>query len=753
MNLNQTVYFLGVLSNFLLGFSGNAEELASPLVLGKGESRFEVGQILFQDDFKNLDNWVVQIEEKDLPSEPKVEAKGNTLDCFLPDRGCTVWFKELLKTRLAITYDVICPSPEEGVKGIMVKDVNNFWLASDRRDTRKGLFNSERYTGSFSSYDRMSGYYASSGGGRNTTVRMRRYPRKRRGEFYSHIALKDKDRNEGFLLRPDKLMKVQLVAFDDLVQYIVDGKIVYEMSFGDEVVVEKMEDDQRVDETKKYRSDRFPYYREGFFGFRMVGTHHIYSNFKVHELTRKKREPAELKKVEVSSLEELRAVAAESDQMVTMKPGIYVHEVVKGEGTALVFSGSRNVFNLEGVTFEMPISVLTKMTEHTNRRGPRSYLISGDEVILRGARFINTYPEPLVEDFDFGDYNQDSSNFPAKTTIEMLVRGCDCRLENCEMIVRGSFPYGYGNMFGIGAGNVVPLRKHSGILLHGDRSVMDGCRVQMEAFGHGIFAQYGDEILVKNCRVFGGVRPSNDFLTETGEGSLGAKFDHRIQWPESVKGVAVPPEHMINLTEDGIRAYEGTGKMTVENCHVERMRGGIKLYMAREAVIRNCEVLDCVVQGYSIPNRGVIENCRGNAAYGPLFYVHLDSHHSQKVDIEVLPAPHGIGDHPLAAIRGHNHHIRFTSKGGEGAQTERPIIIGYPMRFDYLSLNFPDVPVGMEDHLKKYGPKKYRAQDITLNNDTLYPVVLGEWAQENKLFSMGPVNDLGSKNRQVEWKN
>ena len=143
---------------------------------------------------------------------------------------------------------------------------------------------------------------------------------------------------------------------------------------------------------------------------------------------------------------------------------------------------------------------------------------------------------------------------------------------------------------------------------------------------------------------------------------------------------------MINLAEDGIRAYKPTGKITVENCKVQRMRAGIKLYLADEATIRNCEVYDCVIQGYSIPNRGVIENCRGNAAYGPLFYIHSDGHRDQNVSIEVQPAPHGIGNHPLAAIKGSGHDIRFTNGDGTGAQINRPIIVGYPMRFDYLGL-------------------------------------------------------------------
>ena len=360
---------------------------------------------------------------------------------------------------------------------------------------------------------------------------------------------------------------------------------------------------------------------------------------------------------------------------------------------------------------------------------------------------MNTYSHELPEKIDFGAYNQNPDHFPEETVTEMQVRGDDVRLEGCEMIVRGSSPYGYGNMYGIGGGAVLPLRKHSGILIHGDRGVVDGCKVKMEAFGHAIFMQYGTDLLVKNCYVEGEVRPSNDFLAENDPSDLARKYQHQIQWPDSVKGIKVPKDHMINLAEDGIRAYGGTGKVTVENCQVVRMRGGIKIYMANSGSIRNCEVLDCVIQGFSVPSRGVIENCRGNSAYGPLLYIHSDSHHSQQIEIKVLPAPHGIGDHPLAAIKGKNHRIKFTSEKSEGAQLKRPIIVGYPMRFDYLSWDFPKVPIGMENHLKKFGPDRYTAERITLKNETKHPVVLGKHSEKNRILTIAAANDLGEENQ------
>ena len=749
---------LALLTAFLLSaLFGSAEEASGPVILGEGMNFFEVGALVAEDDFDNLDRWVVQVEENEDYPEAKVEAREGTLDCLVPGRGCTVWFKEKLKTRMVITYDVVCPEPEEGMRGVQVKDVNNFWLASDPKDSEKGLFDSSRYTGSFLTYNQMRGYYASSGGGRNTTTRMRRYPREKDGRPIEHVALKERDGQKEFMLTPGKKMKVQLVAYDDVVQYIVDGQLVYEMAFGDEVAVERFRKGRRADGTDDYDDDEFPFYKEGFFGFRMVGTHHIYSKFRVYELKAVDQSKIERVSMKVSSLDELREVAGKSFHDVVMAPGTYVVNDLDEGGRAVEFSGSNNTFDFTGVTFEMPLKTLDEMAE---RRSPRrhrkrmacSYFISGRKNTLKGGLFINTYDHKLTEPIDYGSYNQEPENYPATTIIEMYLQGNDNRLEGCKMVVKGSFPYGYGNMYGIGGGAVVPLRKHNGILVHGDRVVLDGCEVKMESFGHAIFAQYGDEILVKNCYVEGTVRPSNDFLKEDAEGSLAKKFDHRIQWPESVAGVKVPPDHMLNCSEDGIRAYGGTGRMTVENCKVVKMRGGIKLYMAKGAVIRNCEVLDCIVQGYSVPSRGVIENCRGNAAYGPLLYIHMDSHSSQKIEIEVLPAPHGIGDHPLAAIKGKNHFIKFTSKNEDGAQWERPIVVGYPLRFDYLSVDYPAVPEGMEESFAEFAPEDYTAREIFLVNETKHAVVLGEESQRNQVRSLGEVTDLGEGNLVRELK-
>lgn len=76
----------------LLGAVGTAvgEEGSRPWVVGRGAERFQVGKLLYHDDFHNLSRWTVQLEEKEGFPEAKVITRKNTLDCFVPGRGCTV---------------------------------------------------------------------------------------------------------------------------------------------------------------------------------------------------------------------------------------------------------------------------------------------------------------------------------------------------------------------------------------------------------------------------------------------------------------------------------------------------------------------------------------------------------------------------------------------------------------------------------------------------------------------------------------
>ncbi len=152
--------FFCIASSYAFGQDSSGNR---PVVLGHGVGLFQVGPLLAQDDFENLDNWEVQLQQSRGQQSgetqlARVQAQHGSLDCLVPGRGCTVWFKQILPTRVTITYDVHCPTHQPAIKGVQPRDLNQFWMASDPTDNPLGLFDSERFTGEFKSYDKMQGY-------------------------------------------------------------------------------------------------------------------------------------------------------------------------------------------------------------------------------------------------------------------------------------------------------------------------------------------------------------------------------------------------------------------------------------------------------------------------------------------------------------------------------------------------------------------------------------------------------------------
>ena len=636
--------------------------------------------------------------------------QNNKLDCLLPGRGCTIWYRHKLATRITISYEVICPTPKPAIDGVQPRDINNFWLATDPNDPDHGLFDSKRYTGKFSSYDRMHGYYASTGGGgavANLTTRMRRYPRESNGKPVEHIALNDKDEKPGYLITPDKVMSVQLVAYDDVIQYIIDGKLNYEIARGDPIYVEgrdsKGEPEMRKD---VYDLERFPVYREGYFGFRMVGTHHIYQNFQVYALvpedSTNSTESAQTT-VRVSSLDELRDAVGESNQTIVMEPGRYKLDDLPSRSRDLPCSGSNNTIDLSGVYVTAPVGCTRK-----------SYItMSGDNNTLRGGVFEDTYSNGLKEVTDFSSYNQNRSTLARglRGAAVFLITGDDNTVVGTKLTVRGSFPYGYGSIYGIGSDNVFGLDKRCGILIKGEDNTVDGCEVQQRAFGHGIYIQPpADKTVVKNCLVEGRMRLSAELYEETDPKDLPARSRYRL--PRD-RNRPIPKDVMLPLSEDGIRVYTRGGSVTVENCTVKRMRGGIRLYLASRATVVNCTAIDCGSTNFNLPSRGKIMASSGNFAYGPLSDFRL-SKSRQDIELTILPSPHVVGPHNVADIQGNGHNIVFHRAEGPIDEDLRPIVV--------------------------------TGDDSNIRNETEYPVILEASASGNAVVSVGPVTDLGAEN-------
>lgn len=257
-----------------------------PVIVGHAFGRYEVAERLATSDFSDPSEWVVQTEEKPSEHHPEIRFSRGAMDVWMPDRGVTIWYENHLQGPIAIVYRVTAPSTRllDDFETIMPRDINVFWNAFDPGpDGTQHLppFDSTRFTGAFPSYNKQHGYYASTGGGYNRTTRFRRYPRSVDGQPAAHIALNERDGDAEYMITPDVTYTVQVVAARDIVQYIVDGRVVYEMQYGDEVAVEQP---GRSSGQTIYTATNYPPYPGGWFGFRLLKSHHRFTHFSVYRL-------------------------------------------------------------------------------------------------------------------------------------------------------------------------------------------------------------------------------------------------------------------------------------------------------------------------------------------------------------------------------------------------------------------------------------------------------------------------------------
>ena len=409
-------------------------------------------------------------------------------------------------------------------------------------------------------------------------------------------------------------------------------------------------------------------------------------------------------RVNVTTLQQLREAVQKSDQVIVMKPGLYMLTDLPSRSRSIPCSGSNNTIDLSGGYVNAPVGCTS-----------RSYItISGDNNTFRGGVFEDTYQNGLKEVTDFSGYNQNRSTLAKglRGSAVMGITGDNNEVVGVKLTIRGSFPYGYGSIYGIGSDNVYGLDKRCGMVIKGKSNTIDGCEIQQRAFGHGIYMQSpADKTVVKNCLVEGRMRPSKDLYLETGPKDLPVRSKYRL--PRK-RNIPIPKDVMLPLSEDGIRVYTKGGSVTVENCTVKKMRGGIRVYLASRATVTVSTGIDCGSTSFNLPKGGKITGSTGNFAYGPLSDFRL-SRSNQDIELTILPSPHAVGSHNVADILGSNHNIVFHRLEGPIDTNLRPIIV--------------------------------KDDNSTIRNETEYPIVLLSSASGNDVVSFGPVTDLGTNNK------
>lgn len=429
----------------------------------------------------------------------------------------------------------------------------------------------------------------------------------------------------------------------------------------------------------------------------------------------------------VNSLAEFRVAVQNSNQEIVFTAGEYNLEDLPSGSRVITCSGSNNIIDLTGVRINTLVGSIREVY----------FIISGNTNVLKNGAIVDYYQSGLDEVTDFSAFNNDRDNlaYGLRGDPVMSITGNGNLVDGLEMTVKGSFPYGYGSQYGIGSTNTFGLSKRCGILITGTEgggvgNTLDNITMYHRAFGHGIFMQNNaTETTIKNSYIEGRMRLSDDMYNDTETYDLPYLTDYRFPSGDDwrtlpfIESYPIPYGVMYPLSEDGIRSYNGSGSVTVENCTVKQMRGGIRLYLATSATVTNSTAIDCGETNFNMPNGGTITGSSGNFSFAPLNDNRL-SRSNQDIELTIIPSPNATGPHNLADILGNNHNIVFhRTPGPIDSDETRAIVVS--------------------------------GDNSTIVNETEYAIILESASSGNTIHSCGggTITDNGTNNTILTYEN
>ncbi len=416
---------------------------------------------------------------------------------------------------------------------------------------------------------------------------------------------------------------------------------------------------------------------------------------------------------------------------VTMSPGTYrvtPDDVTSGLFSStpmLEFTGTNSVFDFTDVTFEFE----TEVFQSYGSVGVTELAVSGEDLVIKNLTMT-----------DIGNTR------PSKTALGVLLDGSRNRIEGLNLTVRGSYPYGYGDIFGKGSGYVIKHFKHSAILVRGEGNHLLNCKVFHRAYGHGIFCQGSQNAIIEGCYVEGETRTTDDVLAEAGSGSGADGVGFVTNWGEDENGengYVLPAGWMFSCQEDGIRAYNlglgldgvtsvNTTDMTVIDCTVNKMRNGVTIgFCDNTKYVENCVAVGTEM-GYWVGSNGEVVDCAGDAAYGPLVKNSYQNNRDTVVDLTVLDNSARYGNTVLSYMGGSSHNVTFRGRN------------------EYVDPNLTIMLAGILTGMRQYvvNPtyNDFSTTNIELFNYTQYPVVMAAKSSGTTGVSGGTIEDNGSGN-------
>ncbi|MDQ8179590.1 LamG-like jellyroll fold domain-containing protein [Pelagicoccus sp. SDUM812005] len=407
---------------------------------------------------------------------------------------------------------------------------------------------------------------------------------------------------------------------------------------------------------------------------------------------------------------------------IQLAPGVYSigpSDVTSGllpNPDILVFSGNNSTFDFTGVTLEVDTNIFRSY----GNINVTEIAVTGTNLVLKNLTLV-----------DVGEV------VPRRTALGVLLDGISNRVEGFHMTIRGSYPYGYGDLFGKGSGYVIKHFKHSGVLIRGNSNHLKDTTLIHRAYGHGIFCQGSIDALIEGCYVEGEMRSTDDVLAEAGTGSPADSVNFMTVW-----GYPVPPGAMFSLQEDGIRAYNtgpdpsgvtrNTANMQVIDCTVKNMRSGVTIgFCDNQKYVENVTSIGCE-NGFWVGTGGQIVASRGDAKYGPLLANAYQNDRDSVVDLEVLDTGPTYGNTAVAYIGGNGHDITLRNRDANPDQSLQVMVCGLRpgMRFVTVNPTYND----------------FSSDNVVINNLTEYPLVLASKSSNTTGQSAGTITDSGTGN-------
>lgn len=450
--------------------------------------------------------------------------------------------------------------------------------------------------------------------------------------------------------------------------------------------------------------------------------------------------------INVNSLAQLRSLSSLDNLSVKLAPGEYWLEGDGSNPTFLEFSGSNSTYDLTGAQIKMDTR---ELAGYGSGGAVRPIQVTGSSNFIQGMDFSG-------HDIDL-DTDPNARRYSDRSAVYLQVTGDDNHLQDTTLLVRGSSPYGYGDVFGKGArfpesgqpveeGGFAFLshNKTSSFLVTGGatNTIVDNLDLTSAAYGHGFFVQGGaTNTTIRNSVITGEICQGNDAIAHPEYQEYAAGADGILGTPDdggTRSGTPLPENIQISCQEDGIRMYTGTTGLTVENTIVTNFRSGVHSTFANGTVVVDG------VEAYGTENAFVpgsnttITNSKADIVNGPAVYVQYNGKSNTTIDIEIVgDQPVGV-DWAVAYLNGSNFDVTISSDLPAGHLPEDSLV-----RFGQTWFN------NWRDQLRPTGPETADPGPFTNSNFTNHTneyMVLGNLATGNTGSSQAPVVTNGKNN-------